>query len=240
MTEILIDYLDIYAKYPADKFLTKVQKKERHNALIDWTKRVYETMPTFEEVVAFMSQNETLQFEKPFLMKVLIPRVKEDVEQENIEALKFLFECNDEERKRIDNITVAIGSQSKNYIQMFQEGTNWEYSDWELADMILTREPDNKIVIYEKYIGLSDFLWYTIHEVPSGVLVGLSGAEKEAMPHMFKHLREFARLSKKLGKKNDEFIDKCHTFYQAWEQYLNYTSDYNGFEDYLQKQKIAY
>ena len=230
MTEILTDYLRIYTCYPADVFLSKEKRKERHHALMEWTNKVYETMPNFQEIVAFMEKNERLKFEKPFVMKVLIPCVKADLEQGSFDSLKFLFNCNAKGENRINN-------WGRSYVEMFCEGTDFKYNSWQLADMILANEPDNQIVMYEKYIGLKHFLSYSIHEVPWGVLVGIGGAEKRDMTHMFQRLQEFTLLSKKLKKDDGVLIEGCNTFYQAWEKYLDCVSDYNGFEDYLIKQR---
>ena len=241
MTKILIDYLDIYTKYPADKFLTKLERKERHKRLTTWENEVYKTMPTFDEVVEFIAQNETLKFEKPFLMKVLIPRVKEDVEQGNINALKYLFECDDKERWFLHNGIKRDYAQKKYYIRMFCDGTDWKYSEEKLADLVLAHEPDNEIVLNEKYKTSKYFLDFSIHEVPWGILADMKNvAGKKTMPHMFNYLEEFAQLSKKLGKDDDIFIDKCDILYKAWEHYLNYINDYTGFKDYLIKHDIDY
>ena len=154
MTEILADYLDIYTtRYPTDVFLTKKQRKECHNELMAWTNKAYETMSEFEEIVAFMKKNDTLKYENPFVLKVLIPRVKEDVEQGNIEALKFLFESNTTGENRINN-------SGRSYIEMFCEGTDYQYNSWQLADMVLAHEPDNGVVMNEKYIQLKYFLGF--------------------------------------------------------------------------------
>lgn len=236
MAKILADYLEIYTVYPADAYLSKAQRKARHQALTAWANQKYKIMPTFEEIVAFMAQNETLKFEKPFLMRVLIPRVVEDVELGNTEMLKFLFECDVKEEWLFHNRIKRNYVQRKYHVQMLCEATNWEYNDWQLARIVLAKEPENESVMHVLYTGLERFLSYSIHEVPCGILAGINGADKEDMPQMFSNLEEFARLSKKLNKDDRAFIEECYTYYQAWETYLDHIEQYNGFQDYLEQQ----
>ena len=223
MTEILADYLEIHTKYPAGSFLSKAQRIERYQLLNSWVNNDYEVVPTFAEVVAFMSQNDALNYESHFLMKVLIPRVVEDVEQGSIEYLKFLFECD------------MKGYQPK-YVGMCRNVTNGQqYGELRLVDMVLEQEPDNEIVLNYKHGLLARSITYTFHGVPHFVF-----RQKEGMPELLAELQEFTRLSERLDKNNDDFIGNCRIFYQAWEQYLNCTNDYNGFKDYLIKHSIDY
>ena len=104
--------------------------------------------------------------------------------------------------------------------------------------MVLAVEPENDIVLKAKYKLLERFISYSVHETLSGVLVGFGGANKDDMPEMFKHLEEFACVSKKLGRNDGEFIKECHTYYSAWEQYLE--SKVVHFKDFLDQQGIDY
>lgn len=106
--------------------------------------------------------------------------------------------------------------------------------------MVLLKEPDNEIVIYYKYTFIKRRLQSSIHEVPSGVLSGMDGAQREELPYMKKELSAFVSLSKKLCKANSGLIQKCTAMYVAWEQYLNHSENYKNFEDYLIKNDISY
>ena len=84
------------------------------------------------------------------------------------------------------------------------------------------------------YETLYHWITFSIHKVPWGVLVN------EDMIQAFSELQEFTLISKKLGKNDNELIEKCHTLYHAWEQYRNSSGDYNSFESYLIKHDIKY
>jgi len=102
------------------------------------------------------------------------------------------------------------------------------------------KEPENQIVLFYKYTSIKRFLDYSIHEVPSSVLCGEVGAEKEHMPDMKKNLNEFAAISKKLGKDDEYLIQKCTNIYIAWEQYLEQIENYGSFMDYVEEQEICW
>ena len=230
--DILFDYLEIYNRFPTDTFLSKAQRKTRHSELMKWTKQEYQIMPDIDEIIVFMRENDTLKYEQPFFLKVVTPCVLNDMENGKIASLRFLFECNGMDNHRINTAT--------DYVQMFCLGTKYKYDAWDLADRVLEYEPDNQVVLHYKYTAIRGVLAYSIHEVPSGVLSGIDGAEKEYMPNMQKLLREFAALSKKLNKDDERFIQKCADIFNAWEYYLTHTEDYGSFEDYLIKHKITY
>lgn len=230
MTDVLSDYLEIYKLYPANAFLSKTQRKERHCALMNWAKQDYQSMPNIEEIIAFININDTLHYEQPFCIKAVVPCVQKDINERNTRAIRFLFECNGKDDGRIGT--------TRDYTFIFCLETDFQYTQMELVDMVLLKEPDNEIVLYYKYTFLKNRLQFSIHEVPWGVLSGMNGAEKEHLPHMKKELSAFISLSKKLCKGDNELIQECSTMYAAWEQYLDHIEKYRSFEDYLIKHII--
>jgi len=232
ITDILVDYLNIYVRYPADSFSSKTSRKARHYELMNWAKQEYQSTPNIDEIISFMRTNSTLKYEQPFFLKVVTPCVQKDINEGRIESLRFLFECNGMNNHRIGTTI--------DYVNIFCLGTDYQYNAWDLADMVLSIEPDNQTVMYYKYISILHFLDYSIHEVPMGVLSGIDSAEKEHMSGMNRNLREFITLSKKLGKNDENFILKCTIIYAAWEQYLDNTQKYYSFEDYLVKHNLTY
>ena len=76
---VLADYLEIYSRYPASDFLSKVQRKARHHELMMWEKQEYSAMPSIDEIIAFMHKNDALKYEQPFFLKVVVPCVQKDI-----------------------------------------------------------------------------------------------------------------------------------------------------------------
>lgn len=232
MTNLLSDYLAIYKSYPANAFLSKTKRKERHCALMKWAMQEYQSMPNLKEIIAFININDTLQYEQPFFIKAVIPCVKIDINEGNIKAIRFLFECNGKDDRRIGT--------ARDYVFMFCLATDFQNTQMELADMVLIKEPDNEIVLYYKYMFLKRILLFSIHEVPRGVLSGMNCAEREHLPYMKKELSTFVYVSKKLCEDDKYLIQECTMMYAAWEQYLDSIGSYINFEDYLIKHNIAY
>ena len=208
--------------------LCKAQRKVRHRELMEWAKQEYQILPEIDEIKNFMRINDTLKYERPFFLKVVVPCVLKDIGNGKIESLRFLFECNGMDNHRIGTAT--------DYVYLLCVGTNYKYDDTvAFADMVLLHEPDNQIVIYYKYMVLLRNLDSYLHEVPSAVLCG-----KENVPYIQKKLNEFADVSEKIGKYDGRLIQNWGDILAAWEQYLDNEKSYSSFEDYLIKHKIAY
>jgi len=232
MTEILADYLDIYRQYPADSFLTKTERKERYERLTIWEQQFYKAMPTLKEVFEFIEQNNHLKYQKPFFVKVLFPRIKDDIENGNIDGIRFLFDYQEtysytNNHSRIDFIYIFCYEYPK-------------YETIDLANMLLTVEPNHEKAAAHKYRLLHLWLAFSIHEMPWGILDGKNLDGTGSMTQLYNWLNEFTEISEKLGKDDKKLIEECTILYPAWEQYLDCIGDYNGFKDYLEKQGIAY
>ena len=227
MSNVLSDYLEIYSRYPADAFLSKAQRKFRHNELMKWTKQEYQPMPNIGEIKDFMRINSTLRYEQPFFLKVIVPCVLRDIGNGEIESLCFLFECNGMDYHK---------GTTTDYVNLLCVGTNYKYMDtMEFVDLVLSHEPNNNVVLNYKYMELLCGLDFCLHEVPWAVL-----CERETVPEMRKRLNEFASVSKKIGKYDGGLIQRWGDIFTAWERYLDNRGGYNCFEDYLIKHKIAY
>jgi len=227
MSDVLTDYLALYNRYPVDIILSKAQRKSRHIELTNWAKQDYQAMPNIDEIITFMRTNDTLSYEQPFFIKVIVPCVLKDIGNGKIESLRFLFECN--------GIDYYKGTTT-DYVNLLCVGTNYKYDNTlEFADMVLLHEPDNQVVLNYKYMALLRSLDYFLHEVPSAVL-----CNKETVPHMLKKLNEFAIVSEKIGKYDGRLIQKWGDIFTAWEQFLGNEESYSNFEDYLIKHKIVY
>lgn len=187
-------------------------------------------MPDLDEIMAFMKINNTLKYEQPFILKIMVPCVQSDLDAGSIRAIRFLFDCNDGHRVGTD----------KDYVYMFCFDSDTEYRPIDLADMVLAKEPDNEGVLHYKYILLGSFLRYSLHEIPLGVLSGIDGTKEEKMADMNTSLREFVALSERLGKDDKDLIQECTIMYAAYEQYLDHAKNYSNFEDYLIKHNIPY
>jgi hypothetical protein len=198
--------------------------------LTEWQNCHYSQMPDMEEIRSFIKDNPDLVYERPFFLKILVPCIYEDIENNSIDAIRFMFEKNSDHN---------IGT-TRDLVEIFCEEINWTYTPFDIAAFILKKEPNNKTVLYYKYELMSRTIGFTIHEVPSGILNGMNGAEKSAIPKMLENLNEFEQLCSVLEENRKGFIDLCRRLYLAWDEYLDNKRSYDHFVDYLDKHHICY
>jgi len=100
--------------------------------------------------------------------------------------------------------------------------------------------PDYLPALKQKYRFLSNYINFSIHELPWGILDGNSCAEKDAKLEMLNNLDKFSKISEKLGKDNEEYIEECRIYYNAWFDFLGNRNEYESYEEYLDKNNIEY
>ncbi|MFG6340203.1 MAG: hypothetical protein K1W31_17855 [Lachnospiraceae bacterium] len=234
MKQILADYLEICLKFRKE-YLSKPERKQRHILLTGWAKAQYaEANPTILELYEFWDKYKDVSYNKIFIDKVIVPTVDEDFQNGGIEGLKFLFHCL-HGKDRIEYIS------SSNPVSIFSNGHNYKYSAFQLADTVLENDPDNEDALKVKYFLWKEILWYSIHEIPDGVLNGMNGADISDIPNMLNSVDRFQSISNKLKIDNDKtLIEDCRKFYVAYREYLQQVDKYVDFEDYLNKNSISY
>lgn len=234
MKQILADYLEICLNFRKE-YLSKPERKQRHLLLTEWAKTHYaDGNPTIPELYEFWNRYKDVSYNKVFIEKVIVPTVNENFQNGGIEGLKFLFYCLHDKD--------AISYRSSNSpVSIFSNENNYEYSPFQLADMVLEKEPDNEDALKLKYFIRKEILWYSIHEIPLGVLNGVNGASISDIPNMLSSVDSFQAISNKLNIDNDEIlIEDCRKFYAAYREYLQQLDKYADFEDYLNKNNISY
>ena len=77
---ILQEYLAICTQFP-DKPLGKKQRKERHQALMNWLHQPCDDIVSIAELYAFQKAHAALPLGKPFCTKVIVPAVLADMEK---------------------------------------------------------------------------------------------------------------------------------------------------------------
>lgn len=85
---------------------------------------------------------------------------------------------------------------------------------------------------YEKLI---DFLNYTLHELPMGVLYGANGADEEECKELMADTYRLEELSKILNIDNSKFIEDCRWHYERYPHYLSRHKHFESYENYMMK-----
>lgn len=230
MNKILSDYIKIQLQFPAEG-LGKVERKRRHALLSEWQKKTYEeSLPTLDELEDFRAQYGAYYNHRIFVQKVLIPLVQEDLDNGGIEGVRFLFRCFD------GNESNYCHTCSPLYI--FCETLDFKYQPRELVNELLKQEPDNEFALKYKYNILKYDLEFSLHEMPVGILNGMDGATINDIPKMLHSVDEFQSVSGNLGMNDYDLINSCRTLYPSYKDYLQNHTQYNGFEDYLNRRGI--
>lgn len=234
MKQLLADYLEICLKFRKE-YLSKPERKQRHILLTEWAKVQYaDGNPTIPELYEFWDKYQDISYNKIFIERAIIPTVDEDFQNGGIEGLKFLFYCL-HGRDSIEYISATSP------VSIFSNEHNYKYSSTQLADMVLEKDPNNEDALKAKYFIEKEHLWYSIHEIPLGVLCGMNGASISDIPNMLSSLDSFQAVSNKLKIDNDEtLIEDCRKYYVAYREYLQQPDRYADFEDYLNKNNISY
>ena len=225
MKLIFKEYLDIFEKYPKDKYLTREERKERYKLLQEYEKRNYQDEISTDEFKDFISLYiDKIDISSQFIGKFL-KVFKKDIDDGGTFGLKFL-----------------IGDKDENdyYLKFFSLLYD-EFGDKiNLINKLLEKEPDYLPAIKQKYTILSNYIDFSIHEMPWGLLLDKPSSEKEAKAEALADLDDFLELSKKLGKDNKEYIEECRIYYNAWFDFLDNKDKYKSYEEYLEKNNIEY
>lgn len=149
--------------------------------------------------------------------KLIYPTLCEGVEAENIEAVRIMIELIQ-------------------HVYAYQTRSNeWKYHASELIDIGLRLDPlDNKLRKM-KYDSAVQYLNYSIHEVPSGVLWDTNGASESQCHELLKYADEFEQLSQSLGKDDSELLTQCRYYYRSYAAYLAARVSYHNFAAYLEQ-----
>lgn len=91
MKMIFKDYLDIFLKYPKNKYLTTEERKERYNLLQEYKRRNYDDEVNIDEFQDFINKYEEKIKIFPQFISAFSEVLKEDINNGGVKALKFLI-----------------------------------------------------------------------------------------------------------------------------------------------------
>lgn len=232
MKQILTDYLEICNKFRVEG-LSKVERKYRHSMLQEWAKKEYgKEIVSIAEIQDFWHNHDTICWNQLFIQKVVCPAVATDLAKDGHEGLIFLFQCfRGHESSYI---------YSDSPLAIFCQYCDYKYEPLQLANLLLEYDSENMDALNYKYHALKEYLTFSIHEIPVGVLNGMNGASVSDIPAMLKDLDEFEMISKRLDKIDSNLIADCRKYYNAYKDYLQNLKEYKNFEVYLNSNSIPY
>ena len=148
---------------------------------------------------------------------LIYPILSEQVEQNDISAIKGLL--------RLDQHLLSYRGYTKDA----------KYSSWILLEKGLSISPDDRELLELSERTTRNYLIYTLHELPSGVLYGTNGATIKECEELIEEIGKYELLCEKLQRDESELIQKCKFYYPAYKNYLLANSNNKSFTDYLDK-----
>ena len=148
---------------------------------------------------------------------LIYPILSEQVEQNDISAIKGLL--------RLDQHLLSYRGYTKDA----------KYSSWILVEKGLSISPDDRELLELSERTTRNYLIYTLHELPSGVLYGTNGATIKECEELIEEIGKYELLCEKLQLDESELIQKCKFYYPAYKNYLLANSNNKSFTDYLDK-----
>lgn len=222
MNKMLKDYLAIFDEFPKTAYLTKAQRQEHHQALLNFDKTTYYEAVGIDELMAFIAlHHHQIMIDNPIFFKKIIPILHQNIQADGVFALQFLT-------------STTFGYLFGIYQHCCDELGITPYNYLQILDKLLVLEPNNLLAQEQKYELLYNRIALSIHEVPSGVLFGANSASIDDTYVLLKELNEFEQYTKSINKYKPPLIDEARFYYLAWIEYLNSTQTLN-FLEYLQK-----
>lgn len=213
----LTAYADIENRYSI-----RAEKIKQIDKLLSQLK-TEKTVFSLEEIVVISTKlllDKTV-IRQPVFAAVIYPILSKGVEEESIEAVKTL-------------IKLAYPLQHyQNYTKHYQHSTR------SLVTIGLKLAPNDLelLDIHEK--DIRDYLHYTLHELPTGVLYDMDSSDIKGCDELLQLLADYEHTCQKLGVNHYELINECRFYYVSYKNYLTGrfldVHLYKDFSDYLTK-----
>jgi hypothetical protein len=97
---------------------------------------------------------------------------------------------------------------------------------------ILDKSAGGKIEAFSK---LRDFLEYTLHELPAGVLYGANGATEEQCAELMRDTYRLEQLATAVGEEISDLLQRCRWHYERYPHYLSRQRHFGSYEAYMVK-----
>lgn len=158
---------------------------------------------------------KNLIIRQTFFNDVIHAILSRHVEQDDVDAIKLMV--------KLEQHLIAYQGITKDY----------RYTAVELINKGLQLAPDDKELLQMYEVKTANYLYYSIHEVPIGIIYGNNGATIEQCNELLGLVKEYEQVCKMLGIDGSELIEDCKYYYSLYKEYLKVYRDYDGFKDYL-------
>ena len=197
-------------------------KADKNKKLDDLFKdpEIYKAKLTSADILEIIDclTTKDITIRQPLFKHLIYPILSDKVEQSNVNAIKGLLKLNQH--------LVSYQGYTK----------DTKYSSWTLLEKGLSISPDDRQLLELYESKTREYLNYTLHEIPTGVLYGSDGATIEQCEELIKEAEKYELLCKKLQLDKSDLIQECKYYYPAYKNYLSIYKNYKNFADYLDKE----
>lgn len=210
-------FIKTYINIETNTFIRK-EKFKKLNELVQYLRNngtEFDAYEITEIAKTFIEKGVTIR--QPLFKYILYPGLSELVERGNLEAIKILIQ--------LDQHLISYPGYKWNCkytaISLLRKGREISSNDRELL---------------EAYEGKTrNYIKYTLHELPAGVLYDMDGASIEQCDELLAMTDEYESICQKLQIDRSDLIKECRFYYASYKSYLNAYSDYKNFNEYLSR-----
>jgi len=89
----------------------------------------------------------------------------------------------------------------------------------------------------DEYVRLRNYLEYTLHELPAGVLYDANGADDKKCAELMRESYRFEKLATSLGFDHSEFVATCRWHYERYPHYLSRQRHFGSYANYMARHR---
>jgi hypothetical protein len=177
------------------------------------------TKLTCQDIVAIIDvlQSKNIIIRQPLYKHLIYPILLEQVAKNNLDAIKGLLK---------------LDGQLTSY-QAYSHDIKYKWAM--LLEQGLTIAPNDTDLLKLSEQTTRNYLNYTLHEIPIGVLYGQDGATIAECDELLEKVSQYENLCNQLQLDEKELIENYKFYYTAYKAYLTVYPNYQNFEDYLNK-----
>jgi hypothetical protein len=213
--ELITRYINIETKYPL-----KTERKRKLDELLKdlHASKLNFSLEEIQEVISkLLSNNATIRM--PLFSQVIYPVLNQGIENKEVKAIKLLL---------------SLTQQLYQYQSFTKQDT---HSSASLIQQGLQSDPNDKELLSLQESRTKEYLLYTLHELPTGVLYGQNSASIPECNELLEYVAEYEYYCHKLKLNRSDLIRECKFYYSAYKDYLIDILLHKNFKDYLTKNR---
>ncbi|GCE20893.1 hypothetical protein [Dictyobacter kobayashii] len=179
---------------------------------------------SFDDLLLILDQlkSNKAQIRVPLFARLIYPVLAREIESGNMQAIKVLVQY--------PQLLSEYNSLKKTHLS----GYNAEA----LVNRYLQYDPEDREMLLKREAYLNNYLYYTLHELPLGVLSGRDGATPEECQKLLTLLEKYKMTCQKLQIDREADIQYYFVHFHGYRDYLLHQHLYKNYLDYIQQHQL--